>query len=64
LNSASATSTVEEHGGLVAFGRHFIANVSPPFLSTMRSGKRFSHGHTTTARSSLAPEGRAPFDAV
>ena len=29
LNSASATSIVEEHGGLVAFGRHFIANVSP-----------------------------------
>jgi NADPH2 dehydrogenase len=24
----SATSTVEKYGGLVAFGRHFIANVS------------------------------------
>jgi NADPH2 dehydrogenase len=24
----SANSTVEKHGGLIAFGRHFIANVS------------------------------------
>ena len=29
FNSASASSTVEKHGGLVAFGRHFIANMSP-----------------------------------
>lgn len=64
LNSASASSTVEKHGGLVAFGRHFLANVSPLLVSTMRSGNGFSHGHTTSARSAVAPEGRAPFDAV
>jgi NADPH2 dehydrogenase len=28
FDRASASSTVEKHGGLVAFGRHFIANVS------------------------------------
>jgi NADPH2 dehydrogenase len=28
FNRASANSTVEKHGGLIAFGRHFIANVS------------------------------------
>jgi NADPH2 dehydrogenase len=28
FDRASAASTVERHGGLVAFGRHFIANVS------------------------------------
>lgn len=27
FNRASANSTVEKHGGLIAFGRHFIANV-------------------------------------
>ena len=31
FNRASANSTVEKHGGLVAFGRHFIANVSTLF---------------------------------
>ena len=33
FNSASADSTVKKHGGLVAFGRHFIANVSTSFIS-------------------------------
>lgn len=28
FDRTSATSTVEKYGGLVAFGRHFIANVS------------------------------------
>ena len=28
FDRSSAISTVEKHGGLVAFGRHFIANVS------------------------------------
>jgi NADPH2 dehydrogenase len=36
FDRASASSTVEKHGGLVAFGRHFIANVSS-LLATMRS---------------------------
>jgi NADPH2 dehydrogenase len=31
FNRASANSTVEKHGGLIAFGRHFIANVSKFF---------------------------------
>ena len=31
FNGASANSTVEKHGGLIAFGRHFIANVSALF---------------------------------
>jgi NADPH2 dehydrogenase len=32
FDRASANSTVEKHGGLIAFGRHFIANVSTLFL--------------------------------
>ena len=32
FNRASANSTVEKHGGLIAFGRHFIANVSTLFV--------------------------------
>jgi len=30
FDRASANSTVEKHGGLIAFGRDFIANVSAP----------------------------------
>jgi len=30
FNRASATSAVEKHGGLIAFGRHFIANPDLP----------------------------------
>ncbi|KAH9958394.1 hypothetical protein BGW80DRAFT_1184876 [Lactifluus volemus] len=30
FDRASATSTVEKHGGLIAFGRHFIANPDLP----------------------------------
>jgi NADPH2 dehydrogenase len=32
FDRASATSMVEKHGGLIAFGRHFIANVKLPFF--------------------------------
>jgi NADPH2 dehydrogenase len=32
FNRATANSTVEKHGGLIAFGRHFIANVSTVFV--------------------------------
>ena len=32
FDRASANSTVEKHGGLIAFGRHFIANVSTLFV--------------------------------
>ena len=31
MDSATATNAVVKHGGLVAFGRHFIANVSRVF---------------------------------
>lgn len=31
FDGTSAKSTVEKHGGLIAFGRHFIANVSTMF---------------------------------
>ncbi len=31
MNRATAIDTVSKHGGLVAFGRHFIANVSRVF---------------------------------
>jgi NADPH2 dehydrogenase len=32
FNPSSANDTVEKHGGLIAFGRHFIANVSTAFI--------------------------------
>ena len=31
MDGATAINTVEKYGGLVAFGRHFIANVSRVF---------------------------------
>jgi NADPH2 dehydrogenase len=34
FDRASANRTVEKHGGLIAFGRHFIANVSASFAPT------------------------------
>jgi NADPH2 dehydrogenase len=34
FHRVSANSTVEKHGGLIAFGRHFIANVSCPHQPT------------------------------
>lgn len=33
LDRAKAINTVEKYGGLVAFGRHFLANVSCVFCS-------------------------------
>ena len=33
MDRARAIETVGKHGGLVAFGRHFIANVSSLFLA-------------------------------
>jgi len=45
---------VEKYGGLVAFGRHFITNVSRIF------GGQWSHlSDHIAARSSIAPEGRS-----
>lgn len=59
---ASAIGTVEKHGGLVAFGRHFIANVSSFFLIISPAGDESDD--YTVARSSLALEGRHRIDAV
>jgi NADPH2 dehydrogenase len=33
----SASSTVEKHGGMIAFGRHFIANVSALFIPRVQT---------------------------
>ncbi len=40
FNRASANSTVEKHGGLIASGRHFIANVSTLFRLDARYGAK------------------------
>ena len=32
MDRAKAIETVEKHGGLIAFGRHFLANVSRVFV--------------------------------
>ena len=60
FNRASANDMVEKHGGLIAFGRDFIANVSTVFHLTL--GRILTI--TTIARSSLAPEGRNFIDAL
>jgi NADPH2 dehydrogenase len=54
FDRASANGTVEKYGGLVAFGRHFIANVS----CSHHLGDERILIVTFTARSSVAPEGR------
>ena len=59
MNGDKAASTVEKYGGLVAFGRHFLANVSLAFGGQL---SRFSDH--IAARSSSSPEGRSPSDAV
>jgi NADPH2 dehydrogenase len=41
FDRASATSTVEKHGGLIAFGRHFIANVSYLFFRIMHCARKW-----------------------
>jgi NADPH2 dehydrogenase len=56
FDRTSAISTVEKQGGLIAFGRHFIANVSAFFII-----RQLDINLTIilyVARSSLAPEGR------
>ena len=59
MDGATAINTVEKYGGLVAFGRDFIANVSLVF------GSQWSHfSDHIAARSSFAPEGRSLFDAL
>src|SRR6266702_4510806 len=58
MDGATAINTVEKYGGLVAFGRHFIANVSRIF------GGQWTHfSNHIAARSSFAPEGRSLSDA-
>jgi NADPH2 dehydrogenase len=46
FDRASATTTVEKHGGLVAFGRHFIANVSNLVFITGLILARTSYYHS------------------
>ena len=59
VDRAAAIKMVEKYGGLVAFGRHFIANVSRVFNS------QWSHFlHDITARSPIALEGRSLSDAL
>jgi NADPH2 dehydrogenase len=59
MNGAAASKMVEKYGGLVAFGRDFIANVSRLF------GSQWSHfSNYVAARSPFAPEGRSLFNAL
>ena len=59
VDRAAAIKMVEKYGGLVAFGRHFIANVSGV------SSSQWSHfSDHITARSPFAPEGRSLSDAL
>jgi NADPH2 dehydrogenase len=41
FDRASAAGMVEKHGGLVAFGRHFIANVSHTFFCIMCGARKW-----------------------
>ena len=59
MKGDNASKMVEKHGGLVAFGRDFIANVSCVFGS-----QRSYFSNLITARSSFATEGRPLFDAL
>ena len=43
MDAATAVNTVEKYGGLVAFGRHFIANVSRVFSSVSRTISQTTH---------------------
>jgi NADPH2 dehydrogenase len=55
MDGVAASKMVEKYGGLVAFGRHFIANVSFIF------GCQWSHfSIQISAGSPFAPEGRSP----
>ena len=47
FDRASANRTVEKHGGLIAFGRHFIANVSCPLsIRQVPGGSRLLTPHS------------------
>lgn len=59
MDGATANKMVEKYGGLVAFGRHFIANVSRVFV-----GWWWHFSKQISARSTFAPEGRPFTDAL
>jgi NADPH2 dehydrogenase len=59
VGRAAAINLVEKYGGLVAFGRHFIANVSPVF-----GGQWSNFSNHIAARSPFAPEGGPVSDAL
>ena len=59
MKGANASKMVEKYGGLVAFGRDFIANVSSVFGS-----QRSYFSNPITARPPFAPERRSLFDAL
>ena len=59
MDGATAVKTVEKYGGLVAFGRHFIANVSCVLFN---QSCHFSN--YIAARSPFALEGRSLSDAL
>ena len=59
MDGANALKTVEKYGGLVASGRHFIANVRCVFFN---QSCHFSNH--IAARSSFAPERRSLSDAL
>ena len=56
MGGVAASKMVEKYGGLVAFGRHFIANVS---IFSAVSGA-ISQYTLYAARSPFAPEGGSP----
>jgi 2,4-dienoyl-CoA reductase-like NADH-dependent reductase (Old Yellow Enzyme family) len=59
MSGVTANKMVEKYGGLVAFGRHFIANVSRVFVGW------WSHfSQQIVARCPFAPEGRSLADAL
>jgi hypothetical protein len=62
FHRVSANSTVEKYGGLIAFGRHFIANVSCAYRLTRV--ETILTVYPRTAWSSLALEGRDWIDTI
>jgi 2,4-dienoyl-CoA reductase-like NADH-dependent reductase (Old Yellow Enzyme family) len=67
FDGVTANSTVEKHGGLVAFGRKFISNVSAPFihqleaviLTTPCNSPIYPNVLSTTSRSRRTTEPRS-----
>jgi len=55
FDRASAISTVEKHGGLIAFGRHFIANPDLPLR--LKEGIELTPYNTATFYSPEAAAG-------